>query len=136
MTDNKKRKTPRERREKRERQKEEARHRAREAELFVRIKEPVHLGGYTIPAGVILADLDEQAENNSYSPPLYYEDVPFVCRDCGSEEVWTAEQQKWYYEIAKGPIYAGAVRCRDCRQKERERKQQSQQPRRAREAEG
>jgi len=31
------------------------------------------------------------------------------------KEVWTAEQQKWYYEEAKGSIHAKAVRCRNCR---------------------
>jgi len=29
--------------------------------------------------------------------------------------VWTAEQQKWWYEVAKGPIFSVAVRCRECR---------------------
>lgn len=107
-----------------------------EAGLLHRLKKLLHFRDDTIPAGAIRADLSEQAENNSYSPPLYYEDVPFVCRDCGSAEVWKAEQQKWYYEIAKGPIYAGAVRCRDCRRKEQERKQQSRQPRRTGEPQG
>ena len=63
------------------------------------------------------ADLSQQAPNNSYSPPEFCEDITFTCRDCGDEEVWTAEQQRWYYEVAKGSIYATAVRCRDCRRK-------------------
>jgi len=67
--------------------------------------------------GAIPADPAKQAPNNSYSPPEYYEDIAFTCRDCGAEEVWTAEQQQWYYEVAKGPIYATAVRCRECRKK-------------------
>ncbi|MEZ6047072.1 MAG: zinc-ribbon domain containing protein [Planctomycetaceae bacterium] len=124
----KRKKTPRERRLERENQKEEKRRKAEEAELFQRLREPVDLHGYTIPAGVILADLSEQAPNNSYGPPPVYADIHFRCRDCQSEEVWTAEQQKWYYEIAKGPIQATAVRCRECRKKERERKRQSQLP--------
>jgi hypothetical protein len=77
------------------------------------------VNGVEIPVGAIAADLEEQAPNNSYSPPLFYIDRPFQCVDCGKEEVWTASQQKWYYEIAKGPIYAHAVRCRPCRQKQR-----------------
>ncbi len=71
--------------------------------------------GVLMPEGAIPADLAQQVPNNSYSPPLYYVDYPFKCVDCGSEEVWTAEQQKWYYEVAKGPIQAGAIRCRACR---------------------
>ena len=65
--------------------------------------------------GRIPADLTQQAPNNSYGPPLFYEDYEFTCVDCGRQEVWTAEQQKWWYEVAKGPIYARAVRCRACR---------------------
>ena len=76
--------------------------------------------GIVIPEGAIAADLTQQAPNNSYSPPLYYVDYPFTCVDCGSQEVWTAEQQKWYYEVAKGPIYPFAIRCRKCRQAERD----------------
>ncbi|WP_202799930.1 zinc-ribbon domain-containing protein [Schlesneria paludicola] len=71
-----------------------------------------------IPAGAIPADLSQQVPNNSYSPPpKYYVDTPFVCVDCRSEEVWAASQQKWYYEVAKGSLYATAVRCLDCRRK-------------------
>jgi len=49
-------------------------------------------------------------------------DLEFECRDCGRHEVWTARQQKWYYEVAKGSLYATAVRCRNCRRKRREAK--------------
>lgn len=64
----------------------------------------------------VIADLSQQAPHNSYAGgPLYYEDRPFRCVDCGCEEVWTAEQQKWWYETAKGPIYSTAVRCHACR---------------------
>ena len=72
------------------------------------------------PPGAIAADLTKQAPNNSYGPPLYYVDQPFDCIDCGRHEVWTATQQKWYFEVAKGPIYGRAVRCRACRQRRRQ----------------
>src|SRR5690606_41915353 len=39
-----------------------------------------------------------------------------VCRDCGTEEVWPAERQKWWYEVAKGNIFTDAVFCRRCRE--------------------
>lgn len=51
--------------------------------------------------------------------PEYYVDRPFVCRECGKEEIWKASDQKWYYEEIKGHTDATAVRCHDCR---RERK--------------
>jgi hypothetical protein len=38
------------------------------------------------------------------------------------EEVWPAERQKWWYEVAKGNINTQAVLCRACRQAEKERK--------------
>jgi len=47
--------------------------------------------------------------------PKYYFDKPFTCVDCNSGEVWTAKQQKWWYEIAKGNINSTAIRCRPCR---------------------
>tara|TARA_R110002072_G_scaffold302603_1_gene486646 strand:- start:104891 stop:105226 length:336 start_codon:yes stop_codon:yes gene_type:complete len=77
---------------------------------------------FSTPRGSIPADLSKQAPNNSYGPPLFYEDLEFTCRDCGSEEVWTAEEQQWYYEVAKGSIYGRAVQCWFCRKKIREAK--------------
>lgn len=65
--------------------------------------------------------------NNSYGIPDfvqrgYYQDRPFRCKDCGIEEVWTTAQQRWWYEVAQGDVWTVAVRCRPCRQRERERK--------------
>lgn len=60
---------------------------------------------------------------NTYdSPPEYYCDIEFTCQDCGSVEVWKASQQKWWYEEAGGYFFATAIRCRGCREKERDRK--------------
>lgn len=69
---------------------------------------------------VILADLSQQAKNNSYDPPQEYRDYQFTCRDCGRVEIWTARQQQWWYEVAKGAIYSHAIRCRACRRKHRQ----------------
>lgn len=72
----------------------------------------------TLPTGAVLADQNELKHINTYGElPAFYVDKPFVCRDCGAEEVWTAEQQKWWYEVAKGHIDSTAVRCRTCRKK-------------------
>ena len=61
---------------------------------------------------------------NTYSSaPEFYYDIEFDCQDCGLHQTWTAKQQKWWYEEAGGYFFSGAVRCRDCRVKERERKQ-------------
>lgn len=70
------------------------------------------------------------APNNSYGVPDfvrrgYYIDRPFRCVDCGTEEVWTGTQQKWWYEVAKGFVYSSAVRCRACRRRERARRDEA-----------
>jgi hypothetical protein len=75
------------------------------------------------PPGAVLADQNELAHNNTYGLlPLFYVDKVVVCRNCGKEEVWSAENQKWWYEVAKGNINTEAVRCRACRDKEKARK--------------
>lgn len=72
------------------------------------------------------------ALNNSYGAPDfvyrgYYVDRPFCCIDCGKAEVWTGTQQKWWYEVAKGFAYSTAIRCRLCRRKERQRRDDARQ---------
>ena len=68
------------------------------------------------PPGAIVADPGKLSHINTYGYlPKFYIDKVFTCRDCGSEELWTAEQQKWWYEEAKGHIDSFAVRCRACR---------------------
>lgn len=63
------------------------------------------------------------APYNSYGqPPFvrdgYYRDTPFVCVDCGTQEVWRATQQKWWYEVAKGHVETRAIRCSPCRKRQ------------------
>ena len=99
-----------------------ARRKQEEADHLAMLKRKGRIAyGRIIPEGAIPADLAQQSKNNSYSPPIYYVDQPFDCVDCRKSEVWTASQQKWYYEVAKGSIYGRAIRCRACRKKHRER---------------
>ena len=64
----------------------------------------------------VQADASRLSHINTYGAlPEFYIDQPFICRDCGKEEIWRARDQKWYYEEAKGHIDAVAVRCHDCR---------------------
>ncbi len=51
----------------------------------------------------------------------YCYDIEFVCIDCGITQIWTASQQKWWHEEAGGYFFSKAIRCRECRTKERER---------------
>lgn len=65
----------------------------------------------------IQADISQQAPYSGFSGvPLYYEDKEFTCTDCGDREVWTAEDQKWWFETVKGHIFSTAKRCLRCRQ--------------------
>ncbi len=72
------------------------------------------------PANAVPVDASALAPYHSYGCPEfvargYYWDIPFVCVDCGTEAVFTAAQQKWWYEVAKGQVYSIAKRCRACR---------------------
>ena len=65
---------------------------------------------------IILAEIPLQPPEGSWcSPRTEYRDVEFICCDCGTKEVWTAKQQQWWYEVAKGPFYSDASRCAKCR---------------------
>jgi hypothetical protein len=70
-----------------------------------------------LPEGAVAGDPSQQ--DPRYRPRQYYIDRPFKCVDCGSEEVWKTERQKWFYEVAKGSTYAEPKRCRKCRQNHR-----------------
>jgi hypothetical protein len=71
--------------------------------------------------GRILADTGRQSWKSAWAPvaKFYYEDKPFTCVDCGSSEVWKAEQQQWWYEVAGGTLESEAIRCRRCRKAKR-----------------
>ena len=76
-----------------------------------------------LPEGAVMADPQALQHNHIFSPlPLFYVDKPFTCKDCGAEQIWTAKQQKWWYEVVKGNIETTAIRCRPCRKLEQVRK--------------
>jgi len=75
------------------------------------------------PVGSVMADHSELEHNNTYGPlPIFYVDKLVICRDCSAKEVWRAEQQKWWYEVAKGNINSEAVKCSACRKNDKETK--------------
>ncbi len=73
-----------------------------------------------IPEDALPAALELQNSNGTLSQPLFYRDISFHCKDCRKHQVWSATQQRWYYEIAKGLVHARATRCRACRKKHKE----------------
>ena len=53
---------------------------------------------------------------NTYdTPPDYYYDEEFTCRDCGTKETWFAERQKVWFEELQKDINTRAVYCSKCR---------------------
>ncbi len=82
---------------------------------------------YDMPHGSVSVNPANLSSNNSYGIPEFvkrgfYVDMPFTCKHCGAPQIWTAQQQHWWYELAKGDVWTIAVLCRPCRIKERERK--------------
>jgi len=78
--------------------------------------------------GQVLVNPENLRPTNSYGTPEFvkrgfYLDMPFSCKACGKPQVWTATQQKWWYESAKGDVWTIAVLCRPCRLRERARKE-------------
>ena len=76
--------------------------------------------------GAVMVDLTSLAPNSYDQPDFvkrrYYLDRPFTCAGCNSQEVWTAVQQKWWYEVAQGSLYTIAKFCRSCRNQEQSRR--------------
>lgn len=65
----------------------------------------------------IVVDKEKWGVNdNTYAiPPDFYYDVEYECSDCSERSVWTALQQKhWYEELGK-TINSFAKRCQICR---------------------
>jgi len=90
----------------------------------------VALHGYALLHGHIKVNAALLRPDNSYGFPDYVErgyyiDRSFTCKDCGRQDVWTATQQKWWYETAKGGVWTAATRCRLCRRRERERRNEA-----------
>ena len=69
----------------------------------------------------VAADPAKLTHINTYGDiPEFYIDRPFTCRVCGKTEIWLADDQKWYYEEAKGHVDAIAVECHDCRRNKKD----------------
>jgi hypothetical protein len=64
-----------------------------------------------------MSEPEEPHERPRYvvSNLAYYEDDEFTCVECQKTEVWTAQEQQWWYEVAKGSPYSTANRCAECR---------------------
>lgn len=68
-----------------------------------------------MPKGALLVNQARRAYHYFDFIPQFYIDIAYNCRDCQSAEIWTAKQQKWWFEIAQGHNDSFAVQCRRCR---------------------
>lgn len=80
------------------------------------------------PLSFVVVGPSRLAPDNSYGQPDfvrrgYYQDKAFQCGNCGKHGVWTAERQKWWYEVAQGGIWTTATLCRECRAERRLRRE-------------
>ena len=72
--------------------------------------------------GVVPADAALLARLNPWwmgTIPSFYLDQTFNCNRCGETSVWTARQQKWWYEDVHGRLDSRAVLCLVCRRAQR-----------------
>src|SRR5579871_6108934 len=79
-------------------------------------------GVHVDPAALAPADSSSDPE---FVERGFYVDIPFECQECGNDQIWTASQQKWWYEVAKGGRWTIARLCRECRRKDRTRRNES-----------
>lgn len=95
--------------------------RAAALKVQLRTQDARQLSAGGLVPGMVMADKSRLAHYNTTfgEVPDFYLDQAYTCRDCGAKEVWTAKQQKWWHEVARGSVYSHAVRCRACRQARR-----------------
>ena len=70
--------------------------------------------GIEIPQNALAANPDAQNHQGGYSAKFYYQDIHYTCAGCGRPGVWTAQQQKKYFEVQKGNIYNEPKWCYKC----------------------
>jgi len=78
-----------------------------------------------IPDDAIPIDPEFSTKAGLCIPAVCYQDIEFICTDCGRPDFWSAGSQQHYFEISKASPYKQPKRCYDCRQKELTRKAQA-----------
>ncbi len=92
-------------------------------------KMPAHLfhGALSIDYdSAVRADISKQ--DYTVCPRHWYVDATFKCADCGSEFVFSAQEQRFWYEDRRFYVDSQPKRCAACRKKERQRKLDAQKP--------
>ncbi len=76
-----------------------------------------------LPRGAIRADVHRQQQLGDYDLPIYYyqyyQDSGRVCSQCQRPFVFSAREQRYWYETLGIPLHCTAVRCVQCRRQRR-----------------
>jgi len=92
-------------------------------------KMPQHffLGAVSIDYGTaVRADISKQ--DYTVCPRHWYSDAIFKCADCGNEFLFSAREQRYWYEERKFYVDSYPKCCPDCRKMERARRASAQNP--------
>ena len=84
-------------------------------------KMPLHFFSQALEinyATAIRADI--AAQDYSVCPRHWYIDARFRCSACGTEFLWSAHEQRAWFETYRFYVDSQATRCRDCRAKLRD----------------
>jgi hypothetical protein len=74
----------------------------------------------SVPSGAVAGDPSKQVFCTVHHVPKYfYVDETRACLDCGSNFVFEATEQRFWYETLKFNFNSVAVRCRSCRRRRR-----------------
>ena len=65
----------------------------------------------------VCAEISKQ--NYTVCPRYWYFDVSIMCRDCGDEFVFSADEQRFWYEEREFYVDSLPVRCFECRKSRR-----------------
>lgn len=71
-----------------------------------------------IPVGAVLGNPNRQVLYSAF-PKYYYEDIEKTCIQCGEDFIFSAKEQKHWYEDLQFIIYAECLRCISCRRAKR-----------------
>jgi hypothetical protein len=76
-----------------------------------------------MPEGAVRGDLDKQHFcPMCHFPRYFYVDQERSCVECGRDFVFSASEQKFWYEDLKFHFDSVAIRCQECRRKQRTKK--------------
>jgi tetratricopeptide (TPR) repeat protein len=67
-----------------------------------------------IPHGAVMGDPNRQVLYGSF-PKYYFEDIEKTCIQCGNDFIFSAKEQKHWYEDLQFIIYAECLKCMACR---------------------